>query len=179
VETGGPLNIRVNNHRHFCTINKPDAPVSLHIESHNTNLDLSFLATIIHILPIQPTPQHAVCGRGPLFKVWARKSILDLTFNSSNPFSLHFQHFSFHNTIQYLHTVQLSIVPRAIQQSTILQTMLRPLRVVTVVLVFCSIHACSSLFFYSKFTVILPKYAKNYLNINLVYMCSFIFLLNE
>jgi len=50
-ETGRSLNVRINNHCHFCTINKPDASVSLHTESHNTNFDLSFLVAIIHILP--------------------------------------------------------------------------------------------------------------------------------
>jgi len=32
-ETGCALNFRINNHRHFCNINKPDASVSLHTES--------------------------------------------------------------------------------------------------------------------------------------------------
>jgi len=50
-ETGGRLSIRINNHRYFCTINKPDAPVSLHAQSHNTNFDLYFLDAIIHTLP--------------------------------------------------------------------------------------------------------------------------------
>jgi len=50
-ETSCALNIRINNHRHFCTINKPDAPVSFHTESHNTNFDLSFLVAIILNLP--------------------------------------------------------------------------------------------------------------------------------
>jgi len=45
------LNLRINNYCHFCTINKPDAPVSLHNESYNTNFDLPFLVAIIHILP--------------------------------------------------------------------------------------------------------------------------------
>jgi len=49
-ETSCALNIRINNHRHFCTINKPDAPVSLH-PSPKTNFDLSLLVAIIHILP--------------------------------------------------------------------------------------------------------------------------------
>jgi len=48
-ETGFALNIRINNHDHFCTINKRDAPISLHTESHNTNFDLSFLVPIINI----------------------------------------------------------------------------------------------------------------------------------
>jgi len=55
-KTGGALNIRINNYRHFCTFNKPDTPVSLHTESHNTNFDLSFLVAIIHIL--FPHDQH-------------------------------------------------------------------------------------------------------------------------
>jgi len=53
------LNIRINNHRHFCTINKLDSPVSLHTDSHNTNFDLSFLVAIIHILP--PTTSTSTC----------------------------------------------------------------------------------------------------------------------
>jgi len=43
-------NLRINNHRHFRTIKKPDAPVSLHTESHYTNFDVSLLLAIIHIL---------------------------------------------------------------------------------------------------------------------------------
>jgi len=54
-ETGCALDLRINNHRHFCTINKPVPPVSLHTESHNTNFDLSFLVTVINILPVRPT----------------------------------------------------------------------------------------------------------------------------
>jgi len=49
-KTGCALNIRINNHCDFCTINKPGSPVSLHTESHNTNFDLSFLVAIIHVL---------------------------------------------------------------------------------------------------------------------------------
>jgi len=50
-ETGCALNLRINNHRYFSTINKPDARVSLHTESHNTNFVLSFLVAIIDVLP--------------------------------------------------------------------------------------------------------------------------------
>jgi len=64
---------------------------------------------------------------------------------------MHFQHFSFHNSIRNLHTVQLS---------TVVQTMRRPLRVATVVLVFCSIHVCASRLLYIKSTVLIPKYRK-------------------
>jgi len=42
--------MNINNHRHFCTINKLDFPVSLYTESHNTNFDQSFLLAIMHIL---------------------------------------------------------------------------------------------------------------------------------
>jgi len=50
-ETGTALHIHINNHLYFCSINKPDAPVSVHTETHKTNFDLSFLVAIIHILP--------------------------------------------------------------------------------------------------------------------------------
>jgi len=58
-KTGDALNLRINNRRHFCTINKPDTPVSLHTESHNTNFDLSFMIVIIHVLP--PTTSTSTC----------------------------------------------------------------------------------------------------------------------
>jgi len=50
-QTDWALNFRINNHRHFRSIKKPNASFSLHTESHNTNFDIFFLVVIIHILP--------------------------------------------------------------------------------------------------------------------------------